>query len=113
MSSIRSVTYHCTCSTPVEERIIRCVAFASGIDASMTFAAAAATNLVRTVRNALTNTDDSTTGVGLMGVLRLLVAPELCGTSHAENAVLESWIYIVQQSMVPILQQQTSLSVGK
>jgi hypothetical protein len=113
MSSIRSVTYHCTCGTPLEERILRCVAWASGIDLDAAWTGAAgSTSLVRTVRNALTNTSDATSGIGLMGALRLVAAPELWASSHAENAVLESWIYMVQQSIVPMLQQQTS-SVGK
>jgi hypothetical protein len=133
--TMRTVSYHCTVSTHVEECIVRIVAYLSGIHdvastssssstSSMTLdhridGSSGSSSIVRSVTNpnrwtatstTTTTTTTTTSGIGLMGILRMVAVPELlCGGSTAvDHAVMESWIYTIQQSIVPILQMVSS-----
>ena len=111
----RIVSYVCESTSPEEACILGCVAAVSGIDPDQwhlttTSSSSSSSSVTRTIENPFlavisssSVASTSAVGVGLMGILRLMAAPELWNHSKSEMAVLESWIYIVQQSLLPCL----------
>jgi prolyl-tRNA synthetase len=108
----RTVSYVCSVSSNVEECIIRCIAYLSGIHLKDQFQFVPNTttsSIVRTITNpfvSLSNSTNTSTGIGLMGILRIIAAPELLSNLNTTNiAMMESWINTIQLSIIPCLVQ--------
>ena len=109
----RTVSYICESSSPEEICILRCLALVSGIEedhfiirASTTSTSTTTSNITRIIVNPFVSSstlnNTTTCGIGFMGMIRVLCAPELLPNTVASDlAIMESWIYIVQQSLLP------------
>lgn len=119
----RTVSYVCESSSPEETCLIRCIAHVSGIDLeddhhwtirtlTSTSSSSTSSSITRTIDNPFVSSLSAsassssslttTCGIGLMGMVRMICAPELLyHHTKSDLAQMESWIYIVQQSLLP------------